>query len=57
MENVAKLSHKVLSNALNLKINPGLANLTERRELLRALQRYGEVLVFKSFVVSGSILA
>jgi hypothetical protein len=51
MENVAKISKKFLSNALNIKVNPGLANLTERRELLRALQQYGEVLVFKSFVV------
>jgi hypothetical protein len=57
MENVARLGHKFLSNALNIKINPGLATLTERRELLRVLQQFGEVLVFKSLIVALSSLA
>jgi hypothetical protein len=52
MDHVAKLGQKILSNALNLKVTPALANLTERRHLLRVLQQFGEVLVFKSFFVS-----
>jgi hypothetical protein len=56
MDHVAKLGQKILSNALNLRTTPALANLTERRHLLRVLQQFGEVLVFKSFVVSLSPL-
>jgi hypothetical protein len=53
MGNITNSSQKFLSNALNLRIHPRLANLGERRQLLAKLKEFGDVLVFKSLFVSG----
>lgn len=42
----------VIKEAVHVKIHPRPRNLAESREVLRILQRYGEVAVYKHLKVS-----
>jgi hypothetical protein len=43
---------RLLQHSLRIRIQPKPLNLSERRQIYRELQRYGDILIFKSFHVS-----
>lgn len=47
---------QLANRALHLKIHPRPANLAESREVLRMLQTFGDVVMFKSLKVSNRSL-
>ena len=48
------VSKLLASKSVHVRIQPKPANLSETREILRVLQRFGDVVVFKHLRVCGS---
>ena len=49
------VSKLLASKSVHVRIQPKPASLSETREILRVLQRFGDIVVFKHLRVCGSL--